>query len=200
MVFLGDVHGEWEQMRGSLQGFQGKPIIQVGDLGLGFPMDKFRTADPEDLGPGFRFIRGNHDNPETCRRHKNYLGDFGMLDGGIMFLSGAWSIDQYHRVPGFTWWEEEELSLPALNDFLGMYQEKKPRVMVTHDCTYSAYKYVGVQYPRGNRTAQALQAAFTSGHQPDIWVFEHHHKDVSFKLGATQFYCDGELSTLELEL
>src|SRR5260370_16253241 len=42
------------------------PSIQVGDFGMGF-----RTAPI--LAPDHRFIRGNHDNPQLCAEHPNWI-------------------------------------------------------------------------------------------------------------------------------
>lgn len=94
MFLIGDVHGKFDRYGEILTGLPCS--IQLGDMGIGFGLDDlFPKADPTK----HRFLRGNHDNPELCRRHPNYLGDFG-FEFGIFFISGAFSVDRHLRTMG----------------------------------------------------------------------------------------------------
>ena len=66
---IGDIHGLHTSYRTLLQDWDG-PSVQIGDYGLGF--SGCEEVDDYVLGwqsrnPQHRFIRGNHDNPATCK-------------------------------------------------------------------------------------------------------------------------------------
>jgi hypothetical protein len=197
MVFLGDVHGKWRELESILVEYRGDQVVQVGDFGLGFPERPREGKDPENLGPHFKFIRGNHDNPEVCRLHPNYLGDFGITDYGLAYLSGAWSIDFARRTPGIDWWDEEELKSSKLQLFIDMFKREKPEFMVSHDAPYFLYdRLVRSSFKNKSRTTMALQEAFES-HKPKFWVFGHHHLSMRERIKGTEFVCLDELETLD---
>jgi hypothetical protein len=58
---------------------------------------------------------GNHDNPYMCKQDMvGYISD-GTVEGDVMYIGGAWSIDNpvappgwYRRTAGFDWWFDEE--------------------------------------------------------------------------------------------
>lgn len=64
--FIGDVHGSPKAYRRAVG--DAERSIQVGDFGLGF------VRMPQ-LGPGHRFIRGNHDCPDLCRERPDWIAD-----------------------------------------------------------------------------------------------------------------------------
>ena len=45
---------------------------------------------------GHRFIRGNHDNPDACRREGQWIKD-GTVEDDVMFVGGALSVDRRWR-------------------------------------------------------------------------------------------------------
>jgi hypothetical protein len=102
------------------------PSIQVGDFGMGF------NPAPPTLAPEHRFIRGNHDNPQLCAEHPNWIADGSIEDlpsgAKMMLIGGALSVDREMRVEGITWWRDEELSQAALNRFCEVYGDVKPTV------------------------------------------------------------------------
>jgi hypothetical protein len=145
-----------------------------------------------------RFIRGNHDNPGECRKHSQWIAD-GLIDDNVMFIGGAISIDKEWRVPDYSWWEDEELSIPELNALVDKYVGAKPRVMITHDCPNEVGELLLSQYIAGgpfaklqSRTCQALQHMW-SAHSPTLWVFGHHHHSFDHTLRGTRFVCLAEL-------
>jgi len=183
MRFIGDIHGAWENYYDIIRDCE--ESIQVGDMGI------FDEQGYEDLEiePVHRFIRGNHDNPALCRKHPNYLGDFGAVPErpDWFFVSGAWSIDKDWRTPGLDWWPEEELGMEVLmTQTLPAYQETKPSVMITHDCPIELLELWC--HPIPTRTGQALQAMYDA-HKPDIWIFGHHHAYKDFDYQGTRFIC-----------
>jgi predicted phosphodiesterase len=199
MILLGDVHGDWEGLTRIIRRYPDSSILQVGDMGVGYPGAKC----PKDLGSKFKFIRGNHDNPEVCRQRKEYIGDYKFFpDKSLLAISGAFSIDWKHRIPGRTWWENEELSIPQLTAIIDHIEEWKPKYIITHDCPASVLPVVfpGKQTPDRwkNRTSQAFDALFER-YQPTYWVFGHHHQTGFARHNGTVFHCISVMGLLEID-
>jgi Calcineurin-like phosphoesterase len=218
MYFIGDVHGKVHQYRDVLRELPvGAKSIQVGDMGLGFK--GVYLHDGGIMANGHhKFIRGNHDSPTACHKHKWYLGDYGVTEDGIFYCGGAWSIDAKARTPQVTWWPGEEQSAVALNAAVQLYDAVKPRIVVSHEAPSSVirtliFKYINAklinEYAdyyeqkaicRETRTAQALQEMLER-HQPDHWVFGHYHFTQDFQAlnYKTQFYCIAELDVINID-
>lgn len=183
MLFIGDVHGQYGRYNEIIAG--AARSIQVGDLGIGCrpPQDGDAAEYP---GPPLnamargdhRFIRGNHDNPDACRRHPHWIAD-GHYENGMMFLGGAQSV---LRAEGVDQWPDEELSAADLNRLRRLYRELTPRVMVTHDAPEEVATVILSRMPlpqaekRGvpSRTRYALQDMW-SAHAPELWIFGHYN-------------------------
>lgn len=211
---IGDVHGKYGPYKKILKESP-HPTIQVGDLGVGFfkwPHGEPAVNPPYDLmvEGGHRFIRGNHDNPAVCSRHTQWIKD-GTVEGDVMFIGGALSIDSMYRVEGFSWWPKEELSIEELNQLVDKYLEVKPRVMITHECPEEVSEALLQTIPLipnggtksspdfASRTRQAFQSMW-SAHSPEIWVFGHWHVPFDHTLRGTRFKCLPELETFDLEI
>jgi Icc-related predicted phosphoesterase len=201
-TFLGDIHGAWGMLNEILKRHKDIPSIQVGDLGLGFVNSytflnqrtglwetKGGIKDPKEFPKKFRFIRGNHDNPEVCRKHPNYLGDYGVdKETGIFFVSGAWSIDVNYRTPDIDWWYEEELDYPELQKVIELYEKTKPSVVVSHTCPSSIAKLLAGGNFHGSKTENALETMWEI-HKPKYWIFGHWHMVWRKNILGTDFIC-----------
>lgn len=195
MIFcVGDVHGNtasFERTATRLRGSHpGCVVIQVGDMGVGFA----GVRAPE-CPEGVHWISGNHDDHRACLDVPGYLGDFGVREwhgAKVFFLRGAYSHDVAMRVPGISWWEYEELSLKELAIAREVYREHRPDVVVTHDCPLPIRERWFRLGGLGSRTNQALTAMFED-HEPAVWAFGHHHRQLHGRFGATTFVCCGEL-------
>jgi len=204
-LFIGDVHGKYKQYRKILSENIG--TIQVGDMGVGFfhPMTGEALANPPHfkmLSGGHRFIRGNHDNPAICKTHTQWIPD-GTIEGEIMFIGGATSIDKHSRVLGMTWWPDEQLSAQEMGLMVDIYRNQRPRIMVTHDCPEDISDLL---LPQGSPkffekslTRQSFQKMWEF-HQPDIWIFGHWHTSYDKIINGTRFVCLNELETKEIEV
>ena len=193
MLFIGDVHAYFERLDEEILG-ETQPIIQVGDLGIGFADDPYPTEFP----PNFHFIRGNHDNPERCLKHPNYLGDYGHVsEWDLYYISGAWSIDRAKRTPYVDWWPDEELGIAHLWNAVSQIETLRPRIIVTHDAPVSVIKTL-FNKESETTTALALQDAFEL-HQPKWWFFGHHHRFQDMTIEGTRFICLPPLGTFTLE-
>jgi hypothetical protein len=164
------------------------------------------------LPPEHKFIRGNHDDPALCRKHPNYLGEFGYLpDDELFFVSGAQTASW--RVLGNSkfWYRDEELAAKELQKAFELYQKTKPSVVISHDAPVEAAREV-LKGLTGNyfaakaetlssRTCTALQKMFDA-HKPERWYFGHYHLSRQFDLDQTWFQClkEGELFRLDSRL
>ena len=183
MFFIGDVHANLTEYLRIVESLDG-PSIQVGDMGFGF----FKNGDSLPEMSQHRFLRGNHDHPGLAKAHPGYLGDYGYLqDSDIFFVSGAPSVDQEWRTRNINWWPEEELAYEQLMNMISLVSEKRPRVIVSHECPVDfATELLEYRTPTRSRTGAALGGAFEQ-HQPELWVFGHHHRSVRKRIGGTMF-------------
>lgn len=214
---VGDIHGGFNEYSFFTLGVgrtrhMGDPVppeysIQIGDFGIGFnsPYWHESVRDWMKEHTCHRFIRGNHDDPAMCKTMPGYIED-GTVEGDVMFIGGAWSIDHTFRTPGVDWWRDEELSIEELNHMFDIYVKTKPRVMITHDCpTQVAYEmFISKGLGLGaslikTRTGEALQAMFEE-HQPEQWVFGHWHHTKQMNINGTTFQCLGEFHSIDVEL
>lgn len=173
MLFLGDIHGAYEfipKNRG--------PIVQVGDLGVGsWTLPKFNDD--------FRFIRGNHDNPQLCREHPNYIGDW-KLEGNVLYISGAWSIDKIWRTPDVNWWADEELNFMQMHEILSL-PEDAVHFVVAHDCPAFLYSHLGINGIIKENTPLFLNEV-AKRFVPRKWVCGHHHQSAQLNdIGGIDF-------------
>lgn len=199
--FLGDNHGSHYYYKKALVDVESS--IQVGDFGIGFcPNSSAKKFDDMlDKIPGnHRFIRGNHDNPFECKLSKHYIED-GTIEGNMMFIGGAGSIDKEDRLKRdkhesivekrqiTSWWPEEELSYKELSNFIDLYEKTLPSIMVTHECPEEISELIKpTRYQFSSRTRQAFQSMFEI-HRPSLWIFGHWHVTADLIWNDTRFVC-----------
>ncbi len=211
---VGDIHGKIYDYRSYalVTGVRGRQIVQpeysvqVGDFGIGFfsPFWHDKEVEWQKQHPQHRFIRGNHDDPALCKTMPGYIED-GTVEGDVMFVGGAWSIDYDWRTPGIDWWPDEELSYEELDKLITKFGQVKPRVMITHDCpTEVAWEMflskglgLGDNKQIKTRTGEALQAMFDI-HKPELWVYGHWHNTRRANIKGTVFQCLGELDFIDV--
>lgn len=204
---IGDIHGNWYSYQLLTQPISHNSI-QVGDFGIGFGQGEYwhdQVNEYQKSGQ-HRFIRGNHDNPEICKNEMIGCIKDGTVENKAMFIGGAWSIDHAYRTEGFSWWQDEELSIIQLNNMIDVYSITKPDIMITHDCpTLAAYhmfvksgKTIGGKSLHLTRTGEALQAMFEI-HQPKFHFFGHWHHTASMDIDGTHFQCIGELDFVDFD-
>lgn len=210
---VGDIHGLFNDYKTyAVDSFSG-PHIQIGDFGVGFGQSDYwhESVDAHMLSTGGRFIRGNHDNPAQCRQMSSWIAD-GTVEDDVMFIGGAWSIDNpvappgwYRRTAGSDWWFDEECSDAQFESMLETYKSVKPRVLITHDCPHriATEMFWGSGYLSGprysTRTGDFFQTLIEL-HQPQHWYFGHWHKTMQYKSGNTTFQCIGILDYVDVEL
>lgn len=212
---IGDVHGDWysyQMLVNPAVAGAAERSIQVGDMFIGIggndywheQINAFHAAHPNH-----RFIRGNHDHPERCRREMvGWIPD-GTVEGDVMLVGGAFSIDWFMRVPGQNWWEDEELGIDELYRLIDLYAEVKPRVMITHDAPISVTEALFIKTGLAVRKKQARPVPTLTGyaletmfaiHQPDLWCFGHWHHSVEADVRGTHFHCLGICDWVDVDL
>lgn len=226
LALIGDVHGKIGNYLAIVSKLR-VPSIQLGDMGLGDAF--FAPPHGADLPllNGHRFLRGNHDSPELCRAHPNYLGEFGLeRKTGIFWISGAFSVDWERRLPSNSWWPDEELQDQQWEQLFAEYERIRPSFVISHECPASVNKFMldsivpapadsaysfeavgrGVEwYVREKRkcapsiTCRKLDDLLAI-HQPARWAFGHYHMSWEGKLNSTHFFCVAELQVREFEL
>lgn len=197
---IGDVHGKFGAYKTIIKNYPN--TIQIGDMGIGFynSHGEMTSNPPYDkmVQMNARFIRGNHDNPKVCKNHSQWIAD-GSIEGDTMFVGGAYSIDKDMRTEGYNWWVDEELSHSDFYRIMDIYQQNKPRIMVTHDCPEKLLRYIVSHHMYfTTRTGQAFDSFFEI-HKPAIWIFGHHHKSFDQVIDGTRFICLAELESKEIE-
>lgn len=206
LKIIGDVHGKTGLYKRLVRSMPpGQKSFQVGDMGVGF-----KGVKVYPMSQDHRWFRGNHDNPEKCRKNPNYLGDYGYLpEYSLFWLAGAFSIDRIWRTEGVSWWQDEELSYEELSKAIDLYEKVKPRYVISHETAAKAGKIMlleleGAYYSEklectGSRTAEALQMMFDIW-KPEEWVFGHYHLSTTFNFQGTKFTCVPELGVYDLEV
>jgi len=198
MLLIGDVHGKYARYKKITKNLRN--TIQLGDMGVGFR----RAAGEAYANPPYdhmvagnhRFIRGNHDNPSSCRRHSQCIDD-GTVENDVMFVGGAFSVDAAYRTHGYDFWKDEEVSQDKSNEIIDTYLRVKPRIMLTHDCPIEIVSRMHSHHMFENSFTQKLFQHLFEQHQPELWVYGHHHKSFTDTVKTTKFVCLNELELME---
>jgi len=204
MIFVGDIHGQFETyyyLIGNKNLADGTTVIQVGDHGLfsaynfseKYKLYRHYRDYRKVISPNIdiRFVRGNHDNPEICRKDPKYLGDFSYSKNlDMMFISGAWSIDWMYRTSQVDWWTDEELCDDDFENVIAMMHKYKPRWIVSHDCPAKLYKqFFGYTPQQPTRTGHYLNRILEECPPTSGWIFGHHHHEVDCRVNGVRFVC-----------
>lgn len=205
--FIGDVHGKQSQYTGIAN--KAVHSIQLGDVGF-----DYKWIQRELPSETHKILGGNHDNYEVLDgkfhlQTPHFLGDFGVYTvpefGEIFFVRGGYSIDRSYRKEGRDWWPLEEITYSQGVEALELYIQTKPKFMISHECPASMLGFFGMPAEEAKNwgikpsmTARLLEQMFYA-HQPEWWLFGHHHKDREVHNNGTIFRCLDELSYLDFE-
>lgn len=207
--FIGDVHGKWAKYKKLIKGVDRS--LQVGDFGIGFT--NARTGAPSSNPPydhmakgQHLFIRGNHDNPSSCRRHPFWVKDGGcpFNRNDIFCVGGAMSIDKDWRTEGYDWWPDEELTYGELCNLLDVYELVKPSIVVSHECPDSVISKVCHEVGKYKYNIPSVTRRcfdnFLEIHKPDLWIHGHWHMSIRVVSKGVQFIGLNELEYIDLDL
>lgn len=187
MRFIGDIHANIHEYQQLTKGIDNS--VQVGDFGLGFGAERLTFSDGNH-----RFIRGNHDDPSLCRSHLKCIKD-GTYEDGIMYIGGATSVDRNIRTPGFDWWFDEQISTNEMNQIEKVFKEKKPSIMVTHECPESisnilcTEKKLRKYYDDSNTRVFFEELKQLKENKVKLWVFGHWHVSFDKEVDGCRYIC-----------
>lgn len=193
ITIIGDVHGKVYQYSHILNKLdKDSETIQVGDFG-------FRTHHEWHINNvdsnKHKINFGNHDD-YTFLNKPHSLGNYSYLNDEIMTVRGAYSIDKEYRTEDVSWWKNEELNYQEFQEAIDFYSDKKPKIMITHECPQEIRRFL-FNIEEKSITSNGLQSMFEI-YQPDLWIFGHHHKKKCELINGTKFICLGELDTIDL--
>jgi hypothetical protein len=190
IMVIGDVHGLLGDYQDLIHKHKGM-TIQVGDFGF----KKEHTWHLKNIDSTKHKISfGNHDD-YTFLNEPHSLGNYTYMEEyGIMTIRGAYSIDKQWRTEGKDWWPNEELNMEEMQEVIDKYIQIKPKIVITHDCPqFLRELWFGIEDKC--MTTNGFQFMFYE-HKPDMWIFGHHHKDISDDVYGTKFVCLDELGTI----
>lgn len=191
MIIIGDVHGKINQYSDLLKYYKGESTIQVGDLGF----KKHHEWHLKNLDSYKHKVNfGNHDD-YTFLNEKHSLGNFSYKDD-IFSIRGAFSIDKVYRIESIDWWSNEELSYGEMQEAIDAFIKQRPSIVISHDCPHSVREYL-FKITDKSITTNGLQTMFEI-HQPNLWLFGHHHKSKEKVINGTKFICLAELQCYKL--
>lgn len=197
-VIVGDLHGNFSIIPYLKKRYADHDeIIVAGDFGLGFNRDEeARGYAKDDTKPIIRFIRGNHDNVEVCKTFTEggvrWIPD-GTLEGNVLFIGGAWSIDHGIRTPGLNWWYNEELSEEEWDGIFSSLEGSfdKVETVISHDLpSRISHLILGAHKPVIiTRTTSYLDMLMNRLPNVRTWIFGHYHTYHNFEHNGVNFIC-----------
>jgi predicted phosphodiesterase len=126
LIFVGDIHGDFNFLHEACSNIENALIIQVGDCGLGFHLFEREKQNLNFINETcvknnntLALLFGNHDSKkrfsefrQLTNEFKNiiFLDDYEIIDWNnklIQFVGGAISIDRTQRREGISYWSDE---------------------------------------------------------------------------------------------
>jgi len=216
MLVIGDIHCKVKKYLALLERENPLHSIQVGDFGYKKAYDEFIDY-PIDI-TRHQIFMGNHDFYPYLG-YPFSLGDYGFftIEGkDIGFVRGAKTVSQesMYRVEAKSWlernersneWEnyddlcfpmDEELSLKEFESVADVITYRTPTIMLSHDCPAEVCEKM-FNIKDKTKTRNGLQSVWEK-HQPDVWIFGHHHKSKTMQMNGTKFICLSELETINI--
>lgn len=206
ILYIGDVHGRFHLLNSLIEKFistHGKPsqIIQVGDLGYGFPTDPCYV--PRDKTIPFYFIDGNHDNHDKLKKYRTQnsvhhikRGTLQTLENQrVVFCGGGTSIDRIYRIEGVSYWRDEVITAKDIEKCL---LHKTADLIVTHECPKDFFEYLELPFFIEDPSCEgdrSLLNVLKEELKPSTWIFGHYHEKHENTVDNTKFYCLPDITT-----
>lgn len=191
MYIISDIHGDVNTFLKlmSKKPLQEKEVVLLGDVGYGFPdFDVERFNDYLLRNPRIRFyiIQGNHDNAEcmgvpiaNVRYITTKTGSIvHYIDGNsVIMIPGASSYDKNLRVPGVSWWENEQLSEEQLAESIKL--ATSCDIILSHDAPLQQYFmfFPETKPSRTNRALDMLLMELIRTQKKTLWLHGHLHEN-----------------------
>lgn len=195
ILIIGDVHCKIKEYKKIIDSTE-LNSIQVGDFGFR-EEHNWHSQEIDSLKHKINF--GNHDYYPFLE-YPYSLGNFSFLfESQVMTIRGAESIDKWKRKEGVDWFPEEENTYQVFEEIIELYLERKPKIIISHDCPKSIAENYFIYGESTSRTTSAFQFMFEN-YQPELWVFGHYHESKTVVENNTKFICLNELETLEINI
>lgn len=191
---IGDLHGKHQEYLKLTEKYP--YTCQIGDFGFSYGI--LNHVNPTK----HKIFCGNHDNVNKSLEWPHFLGDSGPynLNGvDFFFIRGADSIDKQYRVPGVSWWANEELNYSQSIKCIDQYLEAKPDIVLAHDFPNHIIPKLFNPNPRfAPSHTQKLLEELINIHKPCIYVGGHWHCSRDEVIDGTRFICLNELEVKEI--
>lgn len=213
IVYVGDIHGNFNALHRLIKISNGDVVITVGDFGfwraklMGFNDHQYIHQYFDRFPVPVYFCDGNHEDHDQLTQLVAAHGNAGPIDvgnnvfymprgstlnlGGLnhMFIGGAYSIDRHARLEHVTWFEQEQLSS---RDLVNIDLNQHIDVIISHTCPLRTLKTVcdSVNIDIGNVTVKSTEKLLDQVfdiYTPRRWVFGHWHGHCQFELDRCQF-------------
>ena len=208
----GDIHGDLQRIWDFIDKIdindENCNIIIAGDAGLCWRHDKQDLArnlilHETKYKTHIYFIDGNHENFKILKsllvsedgiahisKHIHYIPrgsrlilNFGEYTKTMLAMGGADSIDKNRRIPGLSWWQEEQITKEDIAEITGHFD-----YVVTHCCPTSIFVENKIylctlnniiddsnpEYHISENRLEELKQNITF----DKWFFGHYHVDL----------------------
>ena len=200
IYFTGDTHGliDFNKLKEYFKNeyvSEKDYIIILGDCGVVWSKNDIFTSEYASLNLTIFFIDGNHENFDLLNKFpivskcgaKCHLIDdniYHVLRGEILqinglkllCLGGATSIDKMYRVPGKSWWSDENITEDDINNALNNLKKVDYKVdyVLTH-CAPSKIVRNMFGYKDDSNTQMLDKLVYYLDFKH--WFFGHYHKD-----------------------
>lgn len=162
-------------------------VILSGDIGFGFP--EFDRSNFEYIMGLFRhkhfyLVQGNHDNADVMNDGSNWTAVTTKVGpkiitadtDTILLIPGAYSYDKHLRVPGISWWPNEEMSQSQLDKISILVNQVN--TIVSHDAPLMQYTqfFTEVKPSITNRMLDKIYLELLLYQKKRLWIHGHFHK------------------------
>ncbi|HWB35685.1 MAG TPA: metallophosphoesterase [Rugosimonospora sp.] len=205
IAFAGDWHANaWYAQRAIRHAVErgADVILHLGDYGYDFPPGYLEAQEKilAETDTPLIFVDGNHEDhpklakwpirPNGLRQLRNHIWHtprgFRWEWEGVRFLAcgGAYSVDRRWRVPGVSWWREEEIT----DDDVAACGTEPVDVLLAHDCPAGVVipgiderdpataPFPWVELVRAGEHRQRLQRIVDAVRPRWIWHGHYHRK------------------------
>lgn len=198
ILVLGDLHNDFKSLNRIINKKHPDMVICCGDFGYwpNWPGSQ-QLSDIKPQGAKIYWIDGNHDDHwsirdrETDELEKDIIyqprGSTLKLHDGrkILFMGGAFSIDQHLRRLGWDWFPEETISQTDMQNL----PDEKIDIIISHTCPDELVHDMMRKYP--GKTFEPSNAALSEllkMYEPELWIFGHWHQYKTGTLFGTEWY------------
>jgi hypothetical protein len=196
IMVLGDVHRDFGALNALVNRKRPQLILQCGDFGF---WPKITRKDsrgnlkvnrvPIMKDSKLYWADGNHEDHWSLKglpSNEIWPNVFYMKRGStltlpdgrtVLFMGGAYSVDQYMRTLGYDWFPDEVISTMDLEQL----PDTKVDIVISHTCPRE-FEVMGDDMRLDDSSRMALSYILTK-YRPSLWYFGHFHY---YKTGVTR--------------